>query len=112
MIDSDRHLHIGTLLYDGIDQFDVTGPFEVLSRLPNTSHRLYGLDTAPVRDVMGLRLLPDATIADAPPLDVLHVPGGYGQEALMDDDIVLAWLRTQAGGATAVLSARPRDRIR
>lgn len=104
MISFDRHLHIGTLLYDGIDQIDVTGPFEVLSRLPNTSHRLYGIDAAPVRDVMGLRLLPDATIADAQPLDVLHVPGGHGQEALMDDDTVLAWLRTQAGGATAVLS--------
>jgi cyclohexyl-isocyanide hydratase len=104
MLGSDRHLRIGTLIYDGIDQIDVTGPFEVLSRMPNTSHRLYGLDTAPVRDVMGLRLLPDATIAEAPPLDVLHVPGGHGQEALMDDDTVLAWLRKQAGGATAVLS--------
>ena len=104
MITADRHLRIGTLLFDGIDQIDVTGPFEVLSRLPNTTHRLYGVSAAPVRDVMGLRLLPDDTIAKAPPLDVLHVPGGHGQEALMDDSTVHDWLRTQAGGAVAVLS--------
>lgn len=104
MIPADRHLHIGTLLFNGVDQIDVTGPFEVLSRLPNTTHRLYALNAAPVRDVMGLRLLADDTIANAPSLDVLHVPGGHGQEALMDDSMVHDWLRRQAGGATAVLS--------
>ncbi len=104
MIPLDRHIRIGTLLFDGFDQIDATGPFEVLSRLPNATHRLYGLSDRPVRDVAGLRILPDATIAEAPSLDVLHVPGGHGQEWLMDHDATLAWLRTQAGGATAVLS--------
>lgn len=104
MIPADRHIRIGTLLFDGIDQIDVTGPFEVLSRLPNATHRLYALIDAPVCDVMGLRLLPDAALGDAPRLDVLHVPGGHGQEALMDHALTLDWLRTQAAGATAVLS--------
>lgn len=104
MISTERHLQIGTLVFNGIDQIDVTGPFDVLSRLPNVTHRLYGLNAAPVRDVMGLRLLADDIIANAPALDVLHVPGGYGQEALMDDDVVLDWLRMQAGGAMAMLS--------
>lgn len=104
MISPDRHLQIGTLLFDGLDQIDVAGPFEVLSRLPNVTHRLYALNAAPVRDVMGLRLLPDDIIANAPPLDVLHVPGGHGQEALMEDTAVRDWLRMQAGGAMAVLS--------
>ncbi len=52
----------------------------------------------------GLRLTPDATLAEAPQLDVLHVPGGYGQEALMDDDETLDWVRRQAAGARYVLS--------
>jgi cyclohexyl-isocyanide hydratase len=104
MTPTNRHLTIGTLLFDEVDQIDVTGPFEVLSRLPAATHLLYGLSLAPVRDVMGLRLLPDATIAEAPRLDVLHVPGGPGQEALMENDAVLAWLRAQAAAATAVLS--------
>lgn len=104
MISADTHLQIGSLVYDGIDQIDLTGPFEVLSRVPNSTYRLYGLADGPVRDIKGLRLLPDASIAEAPALDVLHVPGGYGQEDLMDRDDVLAWLRTQAEGARSVFS--------
>jgi cyclohexyl-isocyanide hydratase len=104
MIPHDTPLKIGSLLFEGIDQIDLTGPFEVLSRLPNATHRIYGKTIDPVRDVNGLRLAPDATLADAPVLDVLHVPGGRGQEALMADEEVLGWLRAQAAGAKYVLS--------
>jgi cyclohexyl-isocyanide hydratase len=104
MIPHDTHLHIGSLLFEGIDQIDLTGPFEVLSRIPNATYRIYGKTTAPVRDLKGLRLTPDATLIDAPPLDVLHVPGGHGQEALMEDAEVLAWLRRQAEGACSIFS--------
>ena len=48
--------------------------------------------------------MPDAGLADAPPLDVLHVPGGFGQEALMEDAKVLAWIRQQAAGACSIFS--------
>ena len=101
---SARTIEIGSLLFEGLDQIDLTGPFEVLSRVPGARHRLYGSTAGAVRDVMGLRLIPDATLAEAPRLDVLHVPGGPGQEALMDDESVLGWLRTQAAGASNVLS--------
>ena len=104
MIPADTHLEIGSLLFEGLDQIDLTGPFEVLSRLPNATYKLYGTTMEPVRDLKGLRLAPDATLAEAPQLDVLHVPGGYGVEALMQDEQVLGWLRTQAGGATCVFS--------
>jgi len=105
MLPNETHLQIGSLVFDGMDQIDLTGPFEVLSRIPNSTYRLYGTDAREVRDVKGLRLVPDADLGDAPPLDVLHVPGGYGQEALMDDEAVLGWIRHQAGGARAVFSA-------
>ena len=39
-----------------------------------------------------------------PALDVLHVPGGFGQEALMEDAEVLDWIRRQAAGARSVFS--------
>lgn len=103
-VPQNRPLAIGSLLFDDIDQIDLTGPFEVLSRLPNSTHRIYAPTAGPVRDLMGLRLLPDAAIADAPQLDVLHVPGGRGQEALMEDEAVMGWLRRQAGGALKVFS--------
>jgi len=92
MIPPDTHITIGSLVFEGLDQIDLTGPFEVLSRIPNSTYRLYGPSNAPVRDIKGLRLTPDAALADAPPLDVLHVPGGFGQEALMGDETVLGWL--------------------
>jgi len=104
MIPDHVHLQIGCLLYDGIDQIDLTGPFEVLSRLPNATCRIYGKTTATVRDLKGLRLAPDAAIADAPQLDVLHVPGGFGQEALMDDTEMLGWISRQAASARCVFS--------
>jgi cyclohexyl-isocyanide hydratase len=37
MIPHDTHLHIGSLLFEGIDQIDLTGPFEVLSRIPKVA---------------------------------------------------------------------------
>ena len=104
MIRHDTHLHIGSLLFEGVDQIDLTGPFEVLSRIPNATYRIYGKAAAPVRDMKGLWLMSDASIAEAPPLDVLHVPGGYGQEALMEDTEVLGWIRRQARGACRIFS--------
>jgi cyclohexyl-isocyanide hydratase len=86
MTPPDAHLQIGALLFEGLDQIDLTGPFEVLSRLPNATYRVFAKTLEPVRDVRGLRLTPDALLEDAPQLDVLHIPGGHGQEALMDDD--------------------------
>jgi len=99
-----KRLTIGSLLFDGLDQIDLTGPFEVLSRIPNSTYRLYGKTADAVRDLRGLRLTPDAILANAPQLDVLHVPGGFGQEALMEDEDLLAWLRRQAAGAHSVFS--------
>ena len=104
MIPHETHLQIGSLLFEGIDQIDLTGPFEVLSRIPNATYRIYGKTAGSVRDIRGLRLMPDAGLADAPPLDVLHVPGGFGQEALMEDAEVLAWIRQQAAGGCRIFS--------
>jgi cyclohexyl-isocyanide hydratase len=104
MTRGDRPLEIGFLIFEGLDQLDLTGPFEILSNLPETVFRFYGKTTAPVRDMHGLRLLPDARLDEAPNLDVLVVPGGFGQEAIMEDEETLAWVERQAGNATHVLS--------
>jgi cyclohexyl-isocyanide hydratase len=104
MIPHDTHLEIGSLLFEGVDQIDLTGPFEVLSRIPNSTYRIYGKTAEPVRDIKGLRLTPDAALSDAPRLDVLHIPGGFGQEALMEDQEVLGWIAQQAAGARSIFS--------
>lgn len=101
---NDSHLQIGSLLFEGLDQIDLTGPFEVLSRIPNSTYRIFGKTLDSVSDIRGLKLTPDAVLADAPRLDVLHVPGGYGQEALMEDEQVISWVRDQASAAQCVFS--------
>jgi cyclohexyl-isocyanide hydratase len=100
----DAHLQIGSLLFDRLDQIDLTGPFEVFSRIPNSTYRVYGKSTAPLRDLRGLRMMADATLAEAPQLDLVHIPGGFGQEALMDDEEILGWIRRQSAGARCVFS--------
>lgn len=76
-----------------MDQIDFTGPFEVLSRMPETTIRIIGKELQPVRDVQGLLLSPDVRIAVAGLFDVLLVPGGHGQQALMHDEEVLHLIR-------------------
>lgn len=97
-------LHIGGILYPQVDQIDFTGPFEVLSRLPHSTFHVLGKETTPVRDVKGLLLTPEERFRDAPQLDVLLVPGGWGQQALMEDEVTLSFLRDQAKGARYVFS--------
>jgi cyclohexyl-isocyanide hydratase len=90
-----RPLSVGCLIFEQMDQIDFTGPFEVLSRMPDTAVRIIGKELSPVRDVQGLRLTPDVTVADAGIFDVLLVPGGHGQQALMHDEEVLALIHKQ-----------------
>ena len=98
------HVTIGCLVFPRMDQIDFTGPFEVLSRVPDSTVHVMGKTVAPVRDVQGLILTPERSIADAPTLDVLLVPGGYGQRDLMEDEEVLSLIRRQAESGRIVLS--------
>ncbi len=87
---------IGMLLFPRMTQLDLTGPFEVFSRLPGADVLLLSKTLEPVVADTGLGLLPTATLRDCPPLDVICVPGGPGVNALMEDVEVLDWLRRQA----------------
>jgi len=97
-------IEIGALVFPRMDQMDFTGPFEVLSRIPGARFHVLWKDRAPVRDINGLILTPDTSFAEAPQMDVLVVPGGWGQEQLMDDEAVLSFIRGQAARATYIFS--------
>jgi len=103
-IDPATHLMIGALIFPNMDQCDFTGPFEALARVPNSTFVTIARDKSPVRDLMGLRILPDMSMEEAPKLDVLLVPGGHGQEALMHDEDILGFIREQASHARYVFS--------
>jgi len=98
------HLNIGSVIFPDLDQVDLTGPHEVLSRLPDSTWRLYGRSLEPVADMKGLRILPDAVLEDAPQLDVLHIPGGFGVDAAMQDPVLMEWIARQARGAQMVFT--------
>jgi cyclohexyl-isocyanide hydratase len=51
-----------------------------------------------------LIITPETTFAEAPALDLLVVPGGFGQEVLMDDDVVLKFIQAKAATASHVFS--------
>lgn len=100
----DKPIRVGALVFPRMDQIDLTGPFAVLSRLPNATVRLLWKTTDPIRDYRGLGLIPDAKLADAGPIDLLVVPGGPGQEDLMEDGTVLSFIAARAESAACVFS--------
>ena len=71
VIPLEQPIRIGAIVYPRLDQIDLTGPFAVLSRLPNSSFQMLWKTTAAVRDFRGLGLVPDATLAEAKPFDLL-----------------------------------------
>lgn len=97
-------LEIGMLLFPDLTQLDLTGPFEVFQRVPDARVHLVWKDTAAVMARGGLAIVPTTMIAACPPLDVLFVPGGFGQLALQDDAEVLAFLRREGARARWVTS--------
>ena len=96
--------HIGFLLWDGLTQLDMTGPAQVLSRMPGAQLHYVWHSLAPVMSDCGLALVPTNTFADCPPLDMLCVPGGVAFVPVMRDSVVIEWLQKQAATAQLVTS--------
>lgn len=98
-------LHIGFVIFPGMTQLDLTGPYQVFSLMPNTSVHLLWKDLEPVKSDSGLTILPTTLFQDCPPLDVICVPGGsVGIPPLLQDDEVLVFLQQQAQTAQYVTS--------
>lgn len=95
---------IGMLIFPRLTQLDMTGPYEVLARLRNTSVDLVSRTRDPVTTDRGMQIVPTVTYSDCPPLDVVMVPGGPGQQDLMEDEVTLEFLRKQAASAKYVTS--------
>ncbi len=96
--------HVGMLLFDGVTQLDLTGPYEVFSRMPDTSVHLIAATRAPVRTEWGMQIIPDCSFDDAPVFDVLCVPGGWGVDACLENEALLAFVRARAAQAVYVTS--------
>ena len=95
---------IGLLLFPNLTQLDMTGPYEVFIKFPESRVHLVWKTLDPVTAAGGMQLLPSATFADCPQLDLVCVPGGAGMNALINDEETLDFLRRQAPGARYVTS--------
>ena len=95
---------IGMLIFPRLTQLDMTGPYEVLARLPNTKVHLVAHTLDPVTTDRGMMIVPDITYAQCPQLDLVMVPGGPGQQDLMEDAVVIEFLQRQARAAKYVTS--------
>lgn len=95
---------VGLLVFPDLTQLDLTGPYEVFSRAPGIRVVLVGTRPGPIRSEWGLTLGTDCTLDEAPPLDVLCVPGGVGVNALLADDTVLDFVARRGASAAWVTS--------
>jgi len=97
---------VGIVVFDGAEELDFVGPWEVFTASAalraeaevdgSADDRvvLIAESSAPVRCAKGLRVLPDLTFADVTALDVVVVPGGRGTRREVENPLLLGWLRT------------------
>ncbi|MBR8331151.1 DJ-1/PfpI family protein [Burkholderia ambifaria] len=97
-------LHIGLLVFPGVQQLDLTGPHDVLASLPDAAVHLVWKSRDTVASSSGLALAPTCTFDDCPPLDVICVPGGIGINDLLLDAETIAFVRQRAATARYVTS--------
>lgn len=97
-------MRVVMLAYPEMTQLDLTGPFGVPGSFDGLELHLAWKTTARVADAHGLRIVPNVAFTDCPRADILFVPGGPGQVALMEDRETLDFLRRQAERASWVTS--------
>jgi transcriptional regulator GlxA family with amidase domain len=98
---------VGILVFRDVEILDFCGPYEVFSvtRLKQERRReepspfqvmLVAEHTDPIEASGGLRVIPDFTLGDCPPLDVLVVPGGWGTREQINNEALIQWIGEQA----------------
>jgi putative intracellular protease/amidase len=89
-------MDIAILIFDRLAALDAVGPYEVLSRLPGAKVTFVAAEAgSPIGTDPGpLALIADATLSELEHPEIVIVPGGPGQVALMGDGPVHDWLRT------------------
>ena len=102
-------LSIGIAIFDGAEELDFVGPWEVLAfwaqNWPDEA-RVFTVarDDRPVTCAKGLRVLPDHTWGSAPGMDVLVYPGGQGTRVQVDDTATHEWLEKIARAGALMTS--------
>jgi len=104
MEDSDVETTCGMILFPGMTQLDVTGPYEVLCRVPEMRVTLLGVDREPIRTEHGMMLVPQRSFAEAGPLNIVVIPGGTTINDTLLDRRYLDFVATAGARAQWVTS--------
>jgi len=106
--------NIGILIFDGAEELDFVGPYEVFTMTNEVFSRagkprpheilLVAEHDQAVTCAKAMRVLPHATTAKHPPFDVLLVPGGQGTRREVKNEALLAWIEATAAGCTWITS--------
>ena len=99
----------GILLFDGVEELDAIGPWEVLRYAELATDAdlqvlAIGEEAREFTCNKGLRVQAEVSIAEAPQLDVLLVPGGQGSRRQVENEKLLSWIAAQAEGCRWVTS--------
>jgi len=87
-------MRIAILLFDGMTALDAIGPYEVLSNLPGADVKFVadrrGMKRA---DTRALRLSADFELAEVTAAEIVVIPGGPGDQLVIENEAILKWLR-------------------
>ena len=102
-------IKIGILIYPKAEELDFMGPYEVLSyinktRPDSTQVMLAAETTETVRTFNGLRVVPDVSVGQCPPLDVVFIPGGQGRRTETKNPVLQRFIAEQAKMARYMVS--------
>ena len=98
---------IGIILFPEVEDLDFAGPLEVLGNMALMDRDWQVLtiaETTNVKTAYGLKIAVDYGFEDAPPLDVLLVPGGLGTRREVDNPKMIQFVREAGGRASFVTS--------
>jgi transcriptional regulator GlxA family with amidase domain len=87
-------MRIAILIFDGLTALDAIGPYEVMSRLPEAEVSFVAAEAGTKRtDTGALGIQADLALSELTDPEIVLVPGGPGNRALMEDEAVLGWVR-------------------
>jgi transcriptional regulator GlxA family with amidase domain len=89
---------IAYVVYPDFTALDLVGPYEVISRWPDAEVRFLAGSADPVRADCGLTVVPTDTPQTLPDPDLIVVPGSGNPLPVLDDDVLIDWLRAAAPG--------------
>jgi transcriptional regulator GlxA family with amidase domain len=95
---------VAVVLFEDFELLDVFGPLEVLGVTGQFGITLLGPEQGPVRSAQGPAVVADKAYRDAPPPDIVLVPGGIGTRRLVADQSFTAWLSRWASTAAVLTS--------